>query len=114
MRHELGPNGLRSGLGRNESPTEIPKRSGRRGIRFLIGGVLGGTVVVVIFSAAFRDWVHLTRWASGLVAVGLAIGYLSGRLWLMRRTARFVKFLIGARLPQRQGEARCGEVARPT
>jgi len=43
-----------------------PKRFSKRGVRFLIGGLAGGTVLVVLASFAFDDWSYLTRGLTGL------------------------------------------------
>ena len=56
----------------------------RRGIKFLVGGLLGGTLLVAILSAAFHDWSYLGRWASGLAGIGLAIVVTLAKYWLMR------------------------------
>jgi hypothetical protein len=64
---------------RLNQPMETPNLSRRRGIKFLVGGVVGGTLLVVILSAAFHDWSYLVRWASGLVVLGLVVGYTIAR-----------------------------------
>ena len=38
-----------------------PKKFSKRGLRFLIGGLAGGTVLVVAASFAFDDWSYLAR-----------------------------------------------------
>jgi hypothetical protein len=53
-----------------------------------VGGLLGGTLLVVILSATFQDWSYVAKWAAGLAAVGLVAAYQLGKHWLMRRAIR--------------------------
>lgn len=78
------------------------KTSRRRGIKFLVGGVLGGTLLVVILSAAFHDWSYLGRWATGLAVIVLVGGYLLGKRWLMMRAIRVAQQELTT-LPQERG-----------
>jgi len=59
--------------------------------KFLVGGLLGGTVLVVIFSAAFHDWVYLARWMTGALVVGMVAARELGKNWLLRVAAPGVR-----------------------
>lgn len=63
----------------------VRTESRTRGIKFLIGGIFGATLLVMIFSAAVGDWSYITRWGSGLAAVALVIGYKVAKHWLIGR-----------------------------
>ena len=65
--------------------------SKKRGIRFLLAGLAGGSLLVAVCSAAFDIWEYFTRWLSGLAAVGLAVGYIVIRRWLTKRAIRFAE-----------------------
>jgi hypothetical protein len=67
------------------------KKFSKRGVRFLIGGLAGGTVLVVVASFAFDDWAYLTRWLSGLAAVVIALVYIFGKKWLVGRAVRLAQ-----------------------
>ena len=68
-----------------------PKRFSKCGMRFLIGGLAGGTVLVVVASFAFDDWAYLTRWLSGLAALVIVLAYIFGKKWLVSRAVRLVR-----------------------
>jgi len=57
----------------------------------LIGGLAGGTVLVVAASFAFDDWAYLTRWLSGLAAVVIVLVYICGKKWLVGRAVRLAQ-----------------------
>jgi hypothetical protein len=61
---------------------ETSNLSRRRGIKFLVGGLLGGTLLVVILSAAFHDWSYLGRWGTGLAAIVLVVVVTPAKFWL--------------------------------
>ena len=63
----------------------------KRGVRFLIGGLAGGTVLVVVASIAFDDWAYLARWLSGLAAVTIVLVYIFGKKWLVGRAVRLAQ-----------------------
>lgn len=63
----------------------------KRGIRFLVGGVAGGTALVAVISLVFDDGSYLTRWLSGLAAVGIALICIFGKKWLVERAIRLAQ-----------------------
>ena len=58
---------------------------------FVIGGLAGGTVLVVVASFAFDDWSFLTRWFTGLAAVAIVFVYIFGKKWLVGRAVRLAQ-----------------------
>ena len=79
----------------------VRKTSTRRGIKFLIGGLLGGTALVVVFSVAFNDWTYLTRWLSGVVVIGLVAGYKLGRYLFISRAIHLAEQVRDQSPPKR-------------
>jgi hypothetical protein len=63
-----------------------------RGLRFLLGGIVGGTLLVVTFSIVVRDWSYLSRWIFGLLIVGIIIGYSVGKRWLIRQAEEQITY----------------------
>jgi hypothetical protein len=70
-----------------KSPGLLPKR----GIRFLVGGLIGGTLIVTCISFAIDDWTYLYRWLSGLAVVVMVFVYVFCKKWLARRAIHLVK-----------------------
>jgi hypothetical protein len=68
-----------------------PKPFSMRGIRFLVGGLAGGTALVAVISLVFDDRSYLTRWLSGLAAVAIALICVSGKKWFMGRAIRLAQ-----------------------
>jgi len=68
-----------------------PKGFSKRGVRFLIGGLAGGTVLVCVASVAFDDWTYLTRWLTGVAAVVIVLVYFFGKKWLVGRAVRLAQ-----------------------
>ena len=69
----------------------LPKTTPKRGILFLVGGLLGGTFIVTCISFATNDWSYLYRWLSGLAVLGLVFVYFSCKKWLARRAIHFLQ-----------------------
>lgn len=61
------------------------KSPSKRGLCFLVGGLVGGTLLVAILSFVFNDWSHLKRWLSGLGIVAIAAAFVFGKHWLLGR-----------------------------
>jgi hypothetical protein len=67
----------------------VPTKFSKRGVRFLIGGLAGGTVFVV--AASVDDWAYLTRWLTGLAALVIVLVYILGKKWLVGRAVRLAQ-----------------------
>jgi hypothetical protein len=69
----------------------LPKPAPRRGILFLVGGVLGGTIIVTCVSFLTNGWSYLYSWLSGLAAVVIGFIYVFCRRWLVNQAFRHVE-----------------------
>ena len=61
-----------------------------RGLRFLTGGLAGGTLLVAVVSLVVDDWSYLTRWMSGLATVVLVVAIVTGKKWFVGRALRLL------------------------
>ena len=68
----------------------LPKPSPKRGILFLVGGVLGGAIIVTFFSFSTNGWSYLYSWLSGLAVVVMAFIYFFCKRWLVNQAFRHV------------------------
>ena len=69
----------------------LPKPARKRGILFLVGGVLGGTIIVTCFSFATNGWSHLYSWLSLLVGLLMFFAYVFCRRWLINQALRHMQ-----------------------
>lgn len=65
----------------------LPKPARKRGILFLIGGVLGGTIIVTCISFA-TNWSYLYRWLGALAFAALLCVCLFCKRWLAKQALR--------------------------
>lgn len=69
----------------------LPKPARMRGILFLVGGVLGGTIIVTCFSFATNGWSYLYSWLSGLAALVMVFIYFFCKRWLVNQAFRHMQ-----------------------
>src|SRR6185369_2025053 len=74
-----------------QPPGKSPGLLSKRGIRFLVGGLIGGTLIVTCISFAMDDWSYLYRWLSGLAVVVMVFVYVFCKKWLTRRAMHLVQ-----------------------
>lgn len=61
---------------RQIAPRLLRRRpQGTRGLRFLLGGLIGGSLIVLSFSALTNDWSQARHWAGGIAAISIAVAY---------------------------------------
>ena len=66
----------------------FPKPARKRGILFLVGGVLGGSIIVSCFSFATSNWSYVYSWLGGLAMLGIVFGWFLCKRWLVSQTFR--------------------------
>ena len=69
----------------------VPKPAPKRGILFLVGGVLGGIIIVTCVSFATNNLSYLYRWLSGLAVLVMVFVYFFCKSWLVNRAIRHVQ-----------------------
>ena len=74
-----------------QPPGKSPGLLSKRGVRFLVGGLIGGTMIVTCISFAMDDWSYLYRWLSGLAVVVMVFVYVFCKKWLARRAIHLVE-----------------------
>ncbi len=69
----------------------LPKPARKRGLLFLVGGVLGGTIIVACISVATNSWSYLYRWLSGLAALVIVFVYFFFKRYVAKQVIRHVQ-----------------------
>ena len=72
----------------------LPKPRRKRGILYLVGGVLGGTIIVTCFSFATNDWSYLYSLLGGLAALVILLVYFVCKRWLVNQALRQVQTVV--------------------